>query len=112
MTPFTDFINSNHPVYEGFSKPNEHLVKVILSEWFDKSNFGSGEIYPYTIPSMYQESSHKGCFEIYRGIIKFVEDNYSEGTVLKLRVSTDFQSLQILDIRHENTILGNLFLKK
>ena len=112
MTPFTDFINNNHPVYEGFSNPNDHPVKVILFVWHDNHGFGAGEIYPYTIPSMYQQIDHYGCFEMQGRIIRFVEDNYSEGTVLKLRISNDFQSLEILDNRDEITTLGNLILKR
>ncbi len=111
MTPFTDFINNNHPVYEGFSKPDDHAVKVVLSVWHDNQSFGAGEIYPYTIPSAHDQG-HYGCFEMHRGIIRFVEDNYSQGTVLKLRISNDFQSLEILDTRDEITTLGNLILQK
>jgi hypothetical protein len=104
---FQAFMTHNKPVsYEGTSKDG-NAVKVVLSEWYNKSNFGSGEIYPYTIPSMYEKASHAGCFDFWGGVISFTEDNYTENTVLALRISADFESLSIIDkISHE--ALGTL----
>ncbi len=103
---FHAFINHWHPVYEGMHHDGRE-VKVVLSSWNAEGKFGSGEIYPFLIPSMYHGASHEGCFELRDNVIHFTADDYSEASVLSLRVSDDFTSLSIID-RLSKNVLGIL----
>jgi len=96
---FISFINNQQPIYEGNTE-DDVKVKVILSKWQNESGFGNGEIYPYTIPSSYNDTDpHKGCFEVNSWIngFSFTEDNHSQANVFSFKVSYDFQSLTIID---------------
>jgi hypothetical protein len=92
----------------------KQTVTVQFNKFYISDGFGSGEIQPYTIPSMHpSDNPHQGSFEFNSKlcIIKFTEDNYTEATVLKLRISQDFKTLEILE-RISEAVEGTLTLSE
>jgi hypothetical protein len=55
LDSFITYVNTQHPKYEGSAEDGIE-VKVILSKWYNDSGFGSGFIYPFHVPSMYNDT--------------------------------------------------------
>lgn len=112
---FYEFINVVKPTYKGINAKGEQ-VTVKLLEWHSQYDFGSGEVHPYTVSSMYEASeNHKANFDFYNSrVIAFTSDDYSESVQLALRVSDDYKTLSILDWSNwgfPKKILGELKLE-
>lgn len=109
-TIMATFINSRHPVYEGINNSDGNQVKVILTSWKADIHLGHGEIYPYRVPSIFNDGPpHHVCFDFKDGMIKFTQDDFCHSTFMAFKMSENFKSLAIVDKISEK-VLGILNL--